>query len=57
MAFDPKCFDLAEIVLQDHSHLWDDRRTNELAQIIQRAIDEYIAAEQDNYEPPDPIPE
>jgi hypothetical protein len=57
MAFDPKCFDLADAFLEDHSHLWTKHRTDELAQIIQRAIDNYIAAEQDNYEPPDPIPE
>lgn len=51
--FDPKCFDLAEAFLEDHPHLRNERRSNELAQIIQTAIDEYIADEQSNYEPPD----
>lgn len=54
MAYDPKCFDLAGVFLEDHPHLSNARRVGELAQVIQRAIDDYIAYEQDNYEPPDP---
>ena len=54
MAYDPKCFDLAEDFLDDHPHLANDRRVEELAQVIQRAIEGYIADEQSNYEPPDP---
>jgi hypothetical protein len=54
MAYDPKCFDLAESFLDDHPHLSNDRRVEELAQLIQRTIDGYIEHEQANYEPPDP---
>lgn len=51
---DPKCWDLADDFLSDHPHLWNDRRVNALAEVIQKAIDDFIDVEQDNYEPPDP---
>lgn len=52
--YDPKCFDLAEAFLDDEPHLATDRRVDELAALIQRAIEDYIAHEQSKYEPPDP---
>lgn len=53
-SYDSKCADLADHFLQDMPHLWNDRRIHELALEIQQAIEDYIAQEQDNYEPPDP---
>ena len=53
MAYDIKCHDLADTFLQDTPHLWTQRRTEELAQLIQTTIDEFIAGEIENYEPPD----
>lgn len=52
--YDTKCADLADHFLQDVPHLWNDRRTEELALEIQNVIEMYIAHENDNYEPPDP---
>lgn len=54
MAFDQKCFDLAEAFLEDQPHLATAKRTDELAQYIQNAIESFIEVENDNYEPPDP---
>ena len=54
MSYDQKCFDLAEAFLSDEPHLATAKRTNELAQIIQSAIEDFITYEQANYEPPDP---
>lgn len=54
MAFDQKCFDLAQMFLSDTPHLETKKRTDELAQIIQTTIEDWIAFEQGNYEPPDP---
>lgn len=52
--FDTKCYDLAEAFLEDEPHLDTEKRRNELAQIIQTAIEDFIASEQNNYEPHDP---
>lgn len=54
MAYDSKCYDLAEAFLEDSPHLNGDRRRGELAQLIQSTIEGYIAHEETNYEPPDP---
>ena len=54
MAYDTKCYDLAEAFLEDEPHLNTDKRRDMLAQIIQTSIEDYIACERDNYEPPDP---
>lgn len=52
--YDSKSADLAEHFLQDEPHLWNDRRVEELARVIQQAVEDYIECENDNYEPPDP---
>lgn len=52
--YDSKCADLAEAFLEDEPHLWNDRRVEELAILIQKTIEGYIAHENSNYEPPDP---
>lgn len=54
MAWDQKCFDLAQAFLSDTPHLETNRRTEELAQLIQTTIEDWIALEEGNYEPPDP---
>ena len=54
MAYDTKCYDLAEAFLEDSPHLNTERRRDELAQLIQSIIEAFIGYEQDNYEPPDP---
>lgn len=54
MTYDTKCFDLAEAFLEDQPHLATEKRTDRLAARIQEAIEEWIAHEQSNYEPPDP---
>jgi hypothetical protein len=54
VSYDSKCADLADHFLQDEPRLWNDRRTAELAQVIQNAVELYIAYEKSNYEPPDP---
>lgn len=53
MAFDTKCYDLAEAFLEDEPHLNTEGRRNELAQLIQTTIDDFIACERGDYEPPD----
>lgn len=52
--YDSRCYDLAEVFLSDEPHLNTDRRRHELALLIQSAIEDWIAHEQSNYEPPDP---
>lgn len=56
MAYDNKCWDLAEAFLQDEPHLNTEARCDMLAQIIQTAIEDFITCELDNYEPPDGAP-
>lgn len=53
MAYDSKCYDLAEAFLEDEPHLNTEGRRDELAQLIQTTIEDFIAHEQSNYEPPD----
>lgn len=52
--YDVKCYDLADEFLSDTPHLHTEKRTDELAKLIQQAIEDFIADEQRNYEPPDP---
>lgn len=52
--YDQKCFDLAEVFLEDTPHLATGMRIHKLATLIQGTIEAYIAQEQSNYEPPDP---
>jgi hypothetical protein len=52
--FDTKCLELADSFLEEHPHLWTAGRTAELASLIQTTIEDYISAEESNYEPPDP---
>jgi hypothetical protein len=54
MAFDPKCYDLASLFLEDEPGHFTERACQELAQHIQRCIEGFIAVKRDNYEPPDP---
>jgi hypothetical protein len=52
--YDAKCYDLADVFLSDTPHLHTDKLARDLAEIIQQTIEEFIAYEQENYEPPDP---
>jgi len=52
--YDTKCADLADHFLQDTPHLWTDGRVAALAAEIQQTVEDFIADEQRNYEPPDP---
>lgn len=54
MSYDQKCYDLAAIFLGDEPHLHTEGRVEELAQLIQTTIEDYITDERANYEPPDP---
>ena len=54
MAYDTKCYDLAEAFLEDEGGLNTETRRKELAQVIQDAIETEIRHMQRNYEPPDP---
>jgi hypothetical protein len=52
--YDVKCFQVAAEFLGDEPHLHTVDRIDALAKIIQQTIEEFIAYEQENYEPPDP---
>ncbi len=57
MTYDPRCYDLACVFLEDDtlpSSITTEAKKDELAQLIQTTIEDYIAYEQSNYEPPDP---
>lgn len=54
MSYDVKCYDLAEAFLTDEPNLNTKVRRNELAQLIQTTIEDFISYERNNYEPPDP---
>ena len=57
MTYDEKCSILADEFLSDEplaGFNTDDRR-DRLAQEIQRTIEDFIATERDNYEPPDDL--
>lgn len=56
MAYDTKCFDLAEAFLEDSPHLNTEARRHTLAQLIQTTIEDEIAHMECNYEPPDTPP-
>lgn len=56
MAYDTKCYDLAEAFLEDEPSLNTEARRKALAQVIQTAIEEEIDWMRDNYEPPDSAP-
>jgi hypothetical protein len=50
MAHDQKCWDLANAFLDDHPHIHTTDNFNELADEIQRTIDEFIADKLRNYD-------
>lgn len=52
--YDSRCYDLAAVFLEDEPHLDTTDRVEELAAHIQKTIEDWIAYERDNYEPPDP---
>jgi len=55
MAYDEKCYELAEAFLSDTdtSRFNSEANCDKLAQAIQTAIEDFIATAKDNYEPPD----
>lgn len=55
MTYDEKCYELAEAFLSDQplAGFNTESRRDKLAQEIQRTIEDFIANERDNYEPPD----
>ena len=55
--YDPRCYDLAALFLEDVPHLDTNARVLELAALIQSTIEDYIALEEDNYEPPTGAPQ
>ncbi len=52
--YDQRCYDLAEVFLEDVPHLNTETRRDELAAAIQCVIETWISYEMSNYEPPDP---
>jgi hypothetical protein len=48
MAYDTKCFDLAEAFLEDEPTLQTENKKKALAQTIQTAIEEWIIWERDH---------
>ena len=55
--YDTACYTLAAMFLEDVPHLQTDERTDALASLIQQTIEDYIAYEQNNYEPPTSAPQ
>lgn len=55
MSYDEKCYELAEEFLSDEplAGFNTEKRCDRLAQLIQTTIEDFIAMERDNYEPPD----
>lgn len=53
-SFDSKCYDLANVFLEDEPNLFTDDGCKELAQRIQQTIENFIEEARRNYEPPDP---
>lgn len=51
MAYDQKCYDLAEAFLEDMPHLNTEGRRDALAKEIQETIEGFIALEELSYEP------
>jgi hypothetical protein len=54
MSYDPRCYDLASVFLEDEPLLFSDARCKELAQLIQDRIESFIEYERAHAEPPDP---
>lgn len=54
MAYDTKCYDLAEAFLEDTPHLNTEKNRDELAQLIQTTIEDQVQHLERNYEPADP---
>lgn len=52
--YDAKCFDLAESFLEDEPHFNTEAKRHALALRIQEAIEDFMDAARDNYEPSDP---
>mgnify|MGYP001559600414 CR=1 FL=1 len=50
--YDPKCYDLAELFLEDEDNLNTEVRRIALAKTIQTAIEDFLTYERNNYEPP-----
>jgi len=40
--YDEKCYELAELFLKDHPHLDNETNKDELAQVIQTAIEDFL---------------
>lgn len=53
MSHDSKCYDLAAVFLSDEPALDTTKRCDELADLIQQTIEDWIAYERANYEPPE----
>jgi hypothetical protein len=49
MAYDRRCYNLAELFLSDYPHLDCEQQRHALAQWIQNAIESYIEVEDENY--------
>lgn len=52
--FDSKCYDLASAFLEDEPDLFTDKKSKELARVIQDAIEDYIYDQRKNCEPREP---
>lgn len=50
MSYDPKCYDLAEMFLEDSPKLDNERNVHRLAQVIQDAIESEIESMGWDYE-------
>lgn len=55
MTYDEKCYELALAVLDEKhtQHIYTGNNADELAQLIQGVIEDFIREKLDNYEPPD----
>lgn len=49
--YDSKSYDLAEHFLQDEVGLFTVKNTDELAKVIQQAVEDFIETARDNYDP------
>lgn len=50
VTYDVKCYDLASAFLEDETGLFNHKNSNELAGVIQSAIEDWIKAARDNYD-------
>ncbi len=55
MSYDEKCYELALAVLDEKhtQHIYTGKNADELAELIQNTVENFIAEKLDNYEPPD----